>query len=276
VRTRVQLISACAALLLSAVVTNCGPRAAVSNASELSEAPQTGPVTPRFCSYEVEKEFPHDASAFTQGLLYEDGVLFESTGLVGQSSIRRVRLSDGKVLQQVAVPPPFFGEGLTKWKNELISLTWQHGKAFRWDVQSLRKIGELAYEAEGWGLTDDGKSLILSDGTPVLRFLNPATGTVERTVTVTAGGEPVSQLNELEWVSGEIFANVWMTDQIVRIDPKSGAVTSVVDLTGLRERAGATGTDVVLNGIAYDPGMKRLFVTGKNWPKLYQIALRGC
>lgn len=269
-------MSGCAALLLSAVVTNCGPRAAVSNSLELSETPQTEPVTPRFCSYEVEKEFPHDPSAFTQGLLYEDGALFESTGLVGQSSIRRVRLSDGEVLQQVAVPPPFFGEGLTKWKDELISLTWQHGKAFRWDTKSLRKTGELAYEGEGWGLTDDGKSLILSDGTPVLRFLDPATGKVERTVTVTAGGEPVSHLNELEWVNGRIFANVWMTDQIVSIDPASGVVQSVIDLTSLRRRVAAVGVDAVLNGIAYDEGARRLFITGKNWPKLFQIALRGC
>lgn len=273
---RVQLVSACAALLLSAVVTNCGPRAAVTNASDAGETQAAAPVAPRFCGYEVEKEFPHDPSAFTQGLLFDRGVLFESTGLVGQSSIRRVRLSDGKVLQQVAVPPPFFGEGLTKWKDELISLTWQDGKAFRWDARSLRKTGEFAYTGEGWGLTHDGKSLILSDGTPVLRFLEPATGKVERTVTVTAQGQPLPHLNELEWVNGRIFANVWMTDQIVAIDPASGIVQSVIDLSALKRRVAADGIDAVLNGIAYDPGTNRLFVTGKNWPKLYQIALRGC
>ena len=276
-RIRVQLATACTALLLSAVVTNCGPRAAITERSaELADASESAPVTPKICGYEIRKEFAHDRAAFTQGLVYDGGELLESTGVVGQSSIRRVRLSDGQVLKLAVVPPPYFGEGLTKWRDELVSLTWRHGKGFRWDPRSFRKVGEFAYAGEGWGITQNGKSLIMSDGTPVLRFLNPSTMKVERTITVTAGGEPVANLNELEWVNGRILANVWMTDQIVSIDPRSGAVDAVIDLTGLRARAGATGTDAVLNGIAFDPDSGRLFVTGKTWSKLFQIELRGC
>jgi glutamine cyclotransferase len=228
------------------------------------------------CSYEVQKSFPHDQSAFTQGLIYFDGHFFESTGLVGFSTIRKVRIEDGKVLQSTLIPGQHFGEGLTNWKSELLSLTWQSGKGFRWDAKSLRKISEFSYAGEGWGLTHNGKHLILSDGTPTLRLLNPLTMKVQKRITVTVNGKPLSNLNELEWVNGEIYANVWMTDQIVRIDPKSGFVQSVIDLTGLRELAEALGEDAVLNGIAHDANTDRLFVTGKNWSKVFQIAVRGC
>ena len=242
--------------------------------SEANSADGTADL--RFCGYEVQKTFPHDSAAFTQGLVYEDGQLLESTGQVGASTIRRVRISDGRVLQSVSVPEPLFGEGLTKWKNELVSLTWKGGKGFRWDAKSLRKTGEFSYAGEGWGLTHNGKQLILSDGTPELRFLNPVTMKVENTVTVTARGEPVSNLNELEWVNGEIYANVWMTDQIVTINPNTGAVRSVIDLAGLRQQIEARGPDAVLNGIAHDPATDRLFVTGKYWSKLFQVKLSGC
>jgi len=278
-RVRLRATPTWAALLLSAALAACGPSASANNTSAdpqptaFAPAPPSGPGQ---CSYAIEKEYPHDTSAFTEGLLFDNGELWESTGLVQQSSIRRVRLADGKVLQETAVPPPFFGEGLTKWKNELISVTWQHGKGFRWDARTLRKLGEFSYTGEGWGLTHDGKSLILSDGTAVLRFLNPSDAKVQRTVKVTSDGQEIANLNELEWVNGEVLANVWMTDQIVKIDPKSGNVRAVIDLTELRQRAGAQGPDAVLNGIAYDPAGKRLFVTGKNWPKLFQIALSGC
>ncbi len=228
------------------------------------------------CSYDVQKSFQHDPAAFTQGLVYFDGYFFESTGLVGSSTIRKVRIEDGKVLQSTSIPGPLFGEGLTKWKSEFVSLTWQGGKGFRWDAKTLRKKGEFSYAGEGWGLTHDGKHLILSDGTPALRFLDPSTMKVERQITVTAGGKPVSNLNELEWVKGEVYANVWMTDEIVRIDPKSGVVKSVIDLTGLRELANAQGEDSVLNGIAHDVKTDRLFVTGKKWSKVFQIVVRGC
>lgn len=240
--------------------------------------PDPGNAAPAMvvCTYQVEKSYPHDPTAYTQGLIYEDGHFFESTGQVGQSTIRRVRVEDGRVLRKVSLPGTLFGEGLTKWKSELLSLTWQGGRGFRWDSASLRKTGEFTYSGEGWGLTHDDKHLILSDGTPVLRFLNPRTMKVERRVTVTARGEPLANLNELEWVKGEIYANVWMTQQIVRIDPGSGAVRAVIDLSGLRQQAGAQGTDAVLNGIAHDPKTDRLFVTGKNWSKVFQVKLRGC
>jgi glutaminyl-peptide cyclotransferase len=231
---------------------------------------------PRVCSYEVVKAYPHDPRAFTQGLLYRDGHLVESTGLEGRSTIRKVRLEDGAVLKQAALPPALFGEGIVDWKDQLVSVTWHGGKGFRWDARTLRKLGEFSYSGEGWGLTQDGRNLILSDGTAVLRFLDPATMKVVKRLTVAADGRPVRNLNELEWVKGEIFANVWMTDLVARIDPRSGNVKSVINLSGLRRSAGAIAAQDVLNGIAYDAKGDRLFVTGKNWPKLFQIKIKGC
>lgn len=289
------MIAALIAPILCALATACSPDTQINNAmkegssaavdqgapggeakggpAESAGAAGSQPLT---CSYEVQKSFPHDSGAFTEGLVYSEGELIESTGLVGTSSIRRVRLADGQVVQSAIVPPPYFGEGVVKWKDELISLTWQNHKGFRWDSKTMRKTGEFSYTGEGWGLTHDGKQLIMSDGTPVLRFLNPATMKVERKLPVTLQGQPVANINELEWVDGEIYANVWMTDQIIRIDPKTGVVRAMVDLTGLGQQAGAQGQDAVLNGIAYDAKGRRLFVTGKNWPKLFQIAVRGC
>lgn len=248
---------------------------AAASVSFLASIAASAPYPPA-CSYEVQQSFPHDRGAFTQGLIYAHGHLFESTGLVGASTIRKVRIADGHVLLSTAIPAPHFGEGMTMWKDELFSLTWKGGKGFRWDANSLRKKGEFSYAGEGWGLTNDGNHFVLSDGTSVLRFLNPETMKVEKTITVTAGGQPVSKLNELEWVNGHVYANVWMSDQIVRIDPTSGVIRSVIDLTGLRELAEAHGRDAVLNGIAHDTKTDRLFVTGKNWSKVFQIRLRGC
>ena len=266
-------------MALAALATACTQGSAIAN-TPAEESPALAEATPLvdpvFCGYEVQQAFPHDPTAFTEGLNYDNGEFIESTGLVGSSTIRRVRVADGHVLQSVTVPPPYFGEGVTKWKGELISLTWQNGKGFRWDAKSLRKIGEFSYSGEGWSLTHDGSQLIMSDGTPVLRFLDPQTMKVERKLTVTLQGQPVPNINELEWVDGEVFANVWMTDQIIRIDPKSGVVRSIIDLGGLGRQARAQGRDAVLNGIAYDAKGKRLFVTGKNWSKLFQIKLRGC
>lgn len=231
---------------------------------------------PKVCGYTVERSFPHDATAFTQGLIYRDGNLIESTGLVGQSTIRRVRIEDGRVLQRIAIPAGLFGEGITDWKNELVSITWQSGRGFRWDAKSLRRKAEFAYSGEGWGITQDGRHLILSDGTPFLRFLDPATMREEKRIDVTVQGRQVRDLNELEYVNGAIYANVWHSDFLLRIDPATGAVLAVIDLAGLREQAGAQGTEAVLNGIAYDKKGGRLFVTGKNWPKLFQIRVTGC
>ncbi|MGF7146511.1 glutamine cyclotransferase [Sphingomonas zeicaulis] len=251
------------ALLASATVQSAKP-------------PVPAPAQPKICGYTVERSFPHDADAFTQGLIYRDGALIESTGLVGQSTIRRVRIEDGQVLQRIDIPAGLFGEGITDWKSELVSITWQNGKGFRWDAKSLRRKGEFAYPGEGWGITQDGRALILSDGTADLRFLDPATMRETRRIEVTVQGRPVRNLNELEYVDGAILANVWHSDYVLRIDPATGAVGTVINLAGLREQAGAEGSEAVLNGIAYDKAGKRLFVTGKNWPKLFEIKLTGC
>lgn len=217
--------------------------------------------------------YPHDRHAFTQGLLYHDGLLYESTGLVGQSEIRAVSLKDGKVLRRVAVPPPYFGEGLALWKDRLVSLTWLHGEGFIWSLPELERVGAFRYVGEGWGLASDGARLILSDGSAALRFLDPETLEETGRITVMDGDRPVPMLNELEYVDGEILANVWMTPRIARIDPASGKVIDWIDLSRLVEKSGARGPDDVLNGIAWDERRRRLFVTGKNWPRLFEIRL---
>ncbi|WP_129790603.1 glutaminyl-peptide cyclotransferase [Sphingosinicella sp. CPCC 101087] len=221
--------------------------------------------------YRVVRAYPHDGRAFTQGLFYLDGDLYESTGHVGQSTIRRVNLEDGRVVQSADIPPPLFGEGIVNWADQIISISWRSGIGFRWDRATLRRMSEWRYPGEGWGLTQNGREIIMSDGTAQLRFLDPETLAEQRRVTVTDGGTPVPRLNELEWVNGEVFANVWMTPMIARIDPTDGRVTGWIDLTELvRETSGAS-RDSVLNGIAYDAAGDRLFVTGKYWPRLYEI-----
>lgn len=220
------------------------------------------------------KTYPHDPAAYTQGLLYHDGQLYESTGQVGESSIRIVRLKDGKVLKQADIPPPYFGEGLALWGDRLISLTWRHQRGFTWDRVTLRKLGEWRYAGEGWGLAGDGTRLIMSDGTATLRFLDPQTLEETGRLAVTWQGKPVALLNEIEVVDGEILANVWMTSRIARIDAETGNVIDWIDLSALVKRAGQRDDyDNVLNGIAWDAKGKRLFVTGKRWPKLFEIRL---
>ncbi|WP_240609545.1 glutaminyl-peptide cyclotransferase [Phenylobacterium deserti] len=227
-----------------------------------------------FYGYEVKASYPHDSRAYTQGLLYLNGDLYESTGQVGRSSIRRVRLKDGAVLQMQPLPPGVFGEGLVNWGDELISFTWRDQVGYRWDLKTLKQRSTFTYPGEGWGLTQNGKELIMSDGTPFLRVLEPKTFKELRRIPVTANGKPVFNLNEIEWVKGEVWANVWQTPLIVRINPADGKVTGVIDLSGLPE-AKAQDHDSVLNGIAYDAKGDRLFVTGKNWPRLYEIKLTG-
>jgi glutamine cyclotransferase len=222
---------------------------------------------------EVEATYPHDSRAFTQGLLFLNGELYESTGLVGQSTIRRVRLQDGAVLQSKPIAPGMFGEGLVNWGDELISLTWRDQVGFRWDRKTLALKSTYRYAGEGWALTQNGKQIIMSDGTPVLKFLDPKTLKEVRRVRVTADGKPVANLNEIEWVKGEVWANVWMTRYIARIDPQTGAVRGWVDLAALPEVSRLTNPDAVPNGIAYDAAGDRLFVTGKLWPRLYEVRL---
>jgi glutamine cyclotransferase len=222
--------------------------------------------------YTVVRAYPHDRDAFTQGLQFADGVLYEGTGLRGRSSIRRVDLESGNVLQRRNVPAPYFGEGITIWQQDLFQLTWQSGVAFVYDRKTFEPRRTFKYIGEGWGLTHDGASLVMSDGTDALRFLDPGTFAQRRRVKVTAGGRPVPSLNELEFVKGEIFANIWQSDTIARIDPTSGRVTGWIDLTGLLTARERIGTDV-LNGIAYDAVGDRLFVTGKLWPKLFEVRI---
>jgi len=222
--------------------------------------------------YQVVRVYPHDPNAFTQGLQYVNGVLYEGTGLNGRSSIRRVELETGKVLQRREVPPTHFGEGITVFNSDLFELTWQTHVAFVYDPTSFEPKKQFSYPGEGWGLTHDGTSLIMSDGSDELRYLDPATFAEKRRLKVTAAGAPLRNLNELEYVKGEIFANIWQTDYVVRIAPASGRVTAYIDLRGLLTPAERANTDV-LNGIAYDEGRDRLFVTGKLWPKLFEIKI---
>jgi len=224
--------------------------------------------------YEVVRSYPHDPNAFTQGLLYKAGVLYESTGLEGRSSVRKVRLETGEVLQSTRLPAEVFGEGLVDWGERLMVLTWQHQTGFVLDLQSFAPIKRFSYAGEGWGMTRNNRELIMSDGTAELRMLDPQSLAETRRLKVTAQGRPVTQLNELEWVDGEIYANIWQTDRIARIDPKSGQVLGWIDLGGLLPRSERAQSQAdVLNGIAYDPINRRLFVTGKLWPKLYEIRL---
>ncbi|HXI87835.1 MAG TPA: glutaminyl-peptide cyclotransferase [Parvularculaceae bacterium] len=222
----------------------------------------------------IVKTFPHDADAFTEGLYFDDGYLYESTGLKGQSSLRKVDLETGKTLEREDLPADLFGEGIVRWKDEIIGLTWRSQIGFVYDRESFKTKRQFTYAGEGWGMTTDGVRLIMSDGTSSLRYLDPKTLAQTGSLSVTLDGKPLAEINELEWVDGEIYANIWQTDFIVRIDPKSGVVTGVIDARPLRRMLGeaARSTDV-LNGIAYDAKDKRLFVTGKNWPTLFEIKL---
>ena len=224
-------------------------------------------------SYRVVHTYPHDSSAFTQGLVMVDGMLYEGTGLHGRSSVRAVDLATGRVIQSVAVPAKYFGEGLTDWGSNLVELTWMAHRGFVYDRFSLRVVRTFTFAGEGWGLTHDRQHLIMSDGTAVLRFLDPVTFRVVRKLAVTDGGRPVKELNELEYIHGEIYANVWQTDQIARISPATGKVIAWIDLGGLLAADERIDGNAVLNGIAYDQKNDRLFITGKLWPKLFEIKL---
>jgi len=223
--------------------------------------------------YRVIHTYPHDSQAYTQGLLYEDGHLYESTGLNGRSSLRMVDLETGSVLQRAAVPEKYFAEGLASWGSTLIQLTWQSHIAFVYDRFSFRLLRTFSYKGEGWGLTQDGRNLIMSDGTATLRFFDPGTFREVRHIVVKDHGSQVTQLNELEFVQGEIYANVWHTDRIARISPSSGRVLGWIDLSGLLPENQRSDPEAVLNGIAWDSARDRLFVTGKLWPRLFEIKI---
>ena len=224
--------------------------------------------------YEVVNTFPHDPEAFTQGLIFPEVALVESTGLEHHSTLRRVELQTGKVLQRVDVPRDFFAEGVTLFNGKIYQLTWKGEKGFVYDPRTFEKTGEFTYTGEGWGLTHDADSLILSDGSDKLRFIDPNGYQVRRTVRVTDGGRPVVSLNELEYVKGEVYANVWHRNLVARIDPRTGRVKGWIDLSGLLKPGDVTDEEAVLNGIAYDEAGDRLFVTGKLWPKLFEVRPR--
>ena len=257
-----------ALLPLSALVLGAG--AACAPRTEARNNPGDTPAPT--ATARVLATYPHDTDAFTEGLFVRDGKLFESTGFERRSFIREVDLASGKVLRQVAIPPAQFGEGIVDWRGDIISVTWQGGVGHRWRISDLSRIGGFRYDGEGWGLTRDDRNIILSDGTPVLRFLDPVTLKVVRRLRVTADGRPLAMLNELEWVDGEILANVWHEDRIARIDPRTGRVKGWIDLSAIVANTPKRDEEAVANGIAWDAKTRRLYVTGKYWPTLYRIA----
>lgn len=222
-------------------------------------------------SYRVVRSYPHDRDAFTQGLIYLDGHLYESTGIAGRSSLRMEDLDSGRILAFKDVPAQYFAEGLTNWGSTLIQLTWQNHVALVYDRATFKFLRSFHYDCEGWGLTQDGKSLILSDGSSTLRFFDPATFREVRHIVVKDHGKPIDQLNELEYIHGEIYSNVWHSDRIARISPATGQVLGWIDLTGLLPAPEHSTAEAVLNGIAYDSVHDRLFVTGKLWPRIFEI-----
>jgi glutaminyl-peptide cyclotransferase len=219
--------------------------------------------------HEVVRSFPHDPDAFTQGLVFRDGFLYESTGRNGQSSLRKVDIETGKVAQRLGIGRQYFAEGLAAWGSQLVQLSWDTNIGWVYDRASFKQLRTFTYKGEGWGLADDGKRLVMSDGTPELRFLNPETFAETGRVRVLDGATAVDRLNELEVVKGEIFANVWLTDRIAVIAPDTGRVVAWLDLKGLLPAP--ADRDAVLNGIAYDAARDRLFVTGKLWPRMFEI-----
>lgn len=245
----------------------------VAATSQDAAPPPAAPPAVPVATLEVVARYPHDSTAFTQGLLWHDGALYESTG-EDRSEVRRVSLADGRVLAHTPIPAGQFGEGLALWKSTLISLTWKNGVAHRWRLDSLKRAGDdFRYPGEGWGLTTAPEGLILSDGTPTLRVLDPERFTERRRIAVTLAGKPLPQLNELEMVGGKLLANVWMSGFIVEIAPATGHVTRVIDARPLVEEVGAKNVDAVLNGIAWDADRQRLFVTGKLWPTLFEVRI---
>jgi glutamine cyclotransferase len=264
------LVVARLALVAALIAALAGVRWPSSASAAVHEARPPLTDVPR-AAYKVVASYPHDPAAFLQGLVWHDGGFYESTGLYGRSSLRRVAFPSGAVVQQRPLADEHFGEGLARVGERLVQLTWRAGLGFVYDRMSLELLETFSYPTEGWGLTFDGESLIMSDGSHVLTFLDPHTYQPLRTLSVTASGQPVPYLNELEWIEGEIWANVWLADLIVRIDPATGQVTSVLDLAGLYPSDQRSSPDAVLNGIAYDPQQRRTFVGGKLWPLLFEI-----
>ena len=264
-RDRRQLTSLriCAALLVVLLTASLPAQTASGSTTRL---------TPTY-GYEVVEAYPHDENAFTQGLVYHDGFLYEGTGLQGRSSLRKVRLETGEVLERIDLPYEYFGEGIAIVRDQILELTWKSQVGFVYDLRTLRQLRQFSYPGEGWGLTSNGADVYMSDGTADIRILDAATLHEKRRIYVHDGPKPINQLNELEFVEGQIFANIWQTNRIARISPQTGEVVGWIDLTGLLSPMYQLQPGAVLNGIAYDSARKRLFVTGKLWPRLFQIRL---
>lgn len=260
------MLGAVAALSATAL---CVPAMATQRPpSEKVACPAPRTVTPR-----IVARYPHDPRAFTQGLLWHDGTLFESTGQIGRSEVRRVDLESGRVLSRHPLPRHQFGEGLARIGDELVALTWHNGVAHRLDARTLKPLGQFRYRGEGWGLTSDGKYYIRSDGSATLHFHRPSDFAVERRLAVQINSVPLTNINELEWIDGRIWANIWFADWIAVIDPLTGCVERQIDLRDVAIEGRPLDQEAVLNGIAWDAGKRRLFVTGKEWPRLFEIAL---
>jgi glutaminyl-peptide cyclotransferase len=266
-------IAASAAVLMFALMRS-GPESQ-SNGTAINKPPTASDERARQFSYEVVNSYAHDSTSFTQGLLWHNGGFYESTGQYGQSKLRRLEFPSGKVLKEISLTPELFGEGLALVDGRLIQLTWKSHRGFVYDLDTFRPLEEFSYDTEGWGLTYDGKNLILSDGSSDLFYLDPQTFKPVRKLAVRMNGAPIRELNELEFIDGEIWANVWQTDFILRIDPSTGKVTSFLDMKGVLAPSDKTGREDVLNGIAYDAEHKRIFVTGKLWPRIFEIRIRS-
>lgn len=250
----------CCAILLFACAAGCSKQG-----EDDREAANYG--------FEIVNRYPHDVKSFTQGLVYHDGILIESTGKYGKSTLRKIDLQSGTSLSLLRLPARYFGEGIAVYDNKIIQLTWRSETGFIYDLETFEKLDEVSYEREGWGITYDGKRLIMSDGSATLYFKDPDTFADIGRIQVRDSDGPVKRLNELEWVKGEVLANVWMSDRIARIDPDTGKVRAWIDLTHLLPQAERSMEIDALNGIAYDADADRLFVTGKLWPSLFEIRL---
>jgi glutamine cyclotransferase len=257
---------------LSLAALQCNAGANSGPTTNTTPAPPNAP--PAKHGYQIVNIYPHDSGAFTQGLIFVDGKLYEGTGQEGRSSLREVDLQTGRVLKKVDVPEPFFAEGITLLNGKIYQLTWQHQIGFIYSAQTLEKTGQFQYTGEGWGITNDGHSLIMSDGSNRIRFIDPDSFRVIKTIAVTDGRTAINELNELEYVNGEIYANIWHDQRIVTIDPQNGRVTGWIDLSGLLQPGAVHDDEAVLNGIAFDPSGNRLFVTGKLWPQLFEIKVK--
>lgn len=258
-------------LAFAAALAGCAVPSPAESVAQPSAQPAAKPVAQ--IGYRIAARYPHDVTAFTEGLFWRDGLLFESTGLEGHSRIVAREARTGRLVRQRELDPRIFGEGIAPAGNRLISLTWMGGQGFIWSLDDFTPLGTFSYEGEGWGLAATPTDLVMSDGSETLRFLDPESLTTKRLLTVTLDGAPLTRLNELEWVDGVIYANVWQSDLIVRIDPATGRVTGTIDIAPLTAEAGGDMSVKTPNGIAWDPVAKQLLVTGKLWPTIFALTL---